>query len=130
MNNSKINFGGTSFGVKKKPVKIIYSDKENIEADSLTELNELQIAFREKAKKEKELQDTNTDSEFWSCIVFRNRQQRDQLYEILKISQTDNQYINGKKLIDALELKINIIEAKQPGKFRCNAEILNLSIEP
>lgn len=90
----------------------------------------MKVAFREKAKEEAVLKEKNTSSEFWSCVVFRDQNQRDRFFELLGIKEKDNQYINGKKLIKALELKIDLLEEKSPGKFRCNKEILELSINP
>ena len=132
MSNFKI-----SYSTKKKPlfekkpkfVNIEYEGEPNIETDSITELTELQKQFREKAKAEAELKEKNTNSEYWSCVVFQNQEQRDQFFELLGVKEADNQYINGKKLIKALELRIETLEQKAPGKFRCNREIAELSIQ-
>lgn len=86
------------------------SETPDIEADAEEELTELQKAFREKARKEKELQDKNVDTEFWSCIVFKSRQQRDEFCQLLGVSEEDSQYLNGQKLIKALQLRIEQVE--------------------
>jgi hypothetical protein len=126
--DKKINYGNGKLA--PKPVhKINYPGEPNIEVDSEVELNELQVAFREKAKAEKDMQVKNTDSEFWSCVVFKTKEQRDSFLKLLNINEEDAQYINGQKLIKALELRIEQIEEKAPGKFRCNAEILELCIK-
>lgn len=132
MSNFKIDFGGK----KKKQMfpeqkqKIEYGEVPNIENDTELELTELQKSFREKAKKEADLKKKNTGTEFWSCVVFETQEQRDRFFEILGIKEKDNQYINGKKLIKALELKIETLESGAPGKFKCNKEIVELSIKP
>lgn len=133
MKTSKINFGSKSntsiFAKKEKPAAVQYSsDTPDIESDCIDELTDLQKAFREKAKKEKELQDKNTSSDFWSCIVFQNEEQRNRFYELLGLKEEDNQYINGRKLIQALEMQIDTMETKAPGKFKCNKDILQLAI--
>jgi hypothetical protein len=128
MKNKK---GGGMFEKKVKPVDIKYSsDEPNIEQDAEVELTELQKQFREKAKQEAELKEKNTSSEFWSMIVFKTQEQRDQFYEMLGVTSEDNQYINGQKLIRALEMKIETFNEKTPGKFKVNRDILDLSIKP
>lgn len=127
-----------SFGLKKKPlfekkvkpVPIIYeSDEPNIEIDSQTELSDLQKSFRERAAASEKEKEKNTNSEFWSCVVFKNKEQRDRFCELLGIKEPDLQYINGQKLIKALELRIEQVDYK-PGKFKANKDILELSMKP
>ena len=136
MKPSKINFGsskpgGSIFNKNKKAAKVHYkSDTPNIEDDAVTELTALQIAFREKAAQEKALQDQNVEGDYFSVIVFKNQAQRDRFYELLGVKEDDLQYVNGDKLIKALELKIEEVNQKTPGRFKCNKEILNLSINP
>ncbi|HRQ17719.1 MAG TPA: hypothetical protein PL085_11625 [Agriterribacter sp.] len=136
MSNFKIKFGGNKskplFEKKVKYAKVQYGEAKDIEKDAEMELNELQLAFREKAKAkaEKELQDKNTEGDFFSCIVFKDQNQRDQFLELLGINEVDGQYINGQKLITALELRIAHLNEKAPGKFRCNKDILELSMVP
>jgi hypothetical protein len=135
MSNFKIKYGSQGgkksiFVKQPKTTKIDYPGEPNLEVDTEVELNELQKQFREKAKKEAELKEKNTSSEYWSCIIFENQEQRDSLYELLGLRESDNQYINGKKLIRALELKIAEINEKAPGKFKCNKELLELSMKP
>lgn len=135
MKNSKINFGAKPgkniFEKTAKTAKIQYSSEvPNIEKDAQEELTELQIQFRQKAKAEKELQDKNTNSDFWSCVIFKTQDERDQFLKLLGITAEDNQYINGSKLIKALELKMEEIQVKTPGRFRCNKDIFDLSLTP
>lgn len=119
------------FEKKVKPVSVKYNSEDpNIEDDAEVELTELQVKFRENAKREKELKEKNTSSEFWSCIIFKTQEQRDQFYELLGVKSDDNQYIDGQKLIKALEMKIETYNEKAPGKFKVNKEILNLSVNP
>lgn len=133
MSNFKIKFGSKkSKGLfEKQPVKIKYSEPPNIEKDAEIELNELQAAFRDKAKAEKELKEKNVDGVFWSCVVFKTQEQRDRFLELLSLTGSDEQmlFVNGQKLIKALELKIDQIEMKTPGKFRCNKEIADLAMK-
>lgn len=133
MKPSKITFGSK----QKKPlfgnsnlIKLKYANPKNIEADAKMELNELQIAFRDKAKAEKDLQDKNTGGDYFTCIIFKDQDQRDQFFALLNITGDDLQYINGQNLIKALEMNIQHIESTTPGKFRCNREILALSLKP
>lgn len=134
MSNFKIGFTSKKakplFENKPKYVNIEYPGQPNVEVDSEVELTELQKKFRENAKKEKELKEKNTSSEFWSCIVFETQEQRDAFYSLLGMNEADNQYINGKKLIKALGLKIETDQLTAPGKFKVNKDIVSLSMKP
>jgi hypothetical protein len=132
---SKIKFGGTFSKLPgsgtAKVTKVAYTNpkEKNIEQDSLDELTELQKQFKENAKKERELKAQNTNSEFWSCLIFKTQEQRNQFMELLGLSQDDYQYVDGQKLIKALGLKIEEIKLRNPGKFKCNAGILELAMK-
>ena len=132
MAKGKINYGGT-FAEKQIPKsklrKIEYPvGKANTERDSDIELTELQKDFKEAAKKETQLKDSNTNADFFSVVVFKTKSQRDDFLSLLGIKSEDNQYINGEKLIQALELSIQQVNLKDPGKFKCNTEVLNLAM--
>lgn len=134
MKPSKIKFGsGFGGGIPtnskgKRP--IVYPGKvPNVEADTIVELTELQKDFKAAAKKETELHEANTNSEFYSVLVFKTQAQRDAFYKLLGIDSKDLTYISGQKLIKALQLKIDEVEIKNPGKFKCNVEILNLAMQ-
>lgn len=133
---SKINYGGTFGGKTGFPQKKLKTKKidypkgpRSVEADSVIELTELQKDFREAAKKEEQMKADNTNSEFFSVLVFKTQAQRDAFYEKLGIKSDDLQYIDGQKLIAALELNIQKVNLKDPGKFKCNVDIANLALK-
>lgn len=132
----KIQFGGTFgssnsiLGPKLKTKKIEYPDgPKSVESDSIVELTQLQKDFKEAARKEEQLKADNTNTEFLSVIIFKNNAQRDEFYNQIGIKGTDLQYIDGQKLIAALELNIQKVNLKNPGKFKCNLEIANLAMK-
>ncbi len=130
---SKIKFGG-AFGGKtpsqSKLKKIVYPEgKPNLERDADIELTELQKDFKEAARKETQMKEDNTNCEFFSVLVFKTMAQRDEFLKLLSIKEYDNQYVSGEKLIKALELQIEKVNLKDPGKFKCNKEILNLAMQ-
>lgn len=100
-----------------------------MEKDSIVELTELQKDFREAAKKEEKMKTDNTNSEFFSVLVFKTQEQRDKFYTLLNIKADDMQYIDGQKLIAAMELNIEKVNLKNPGKFKCNVDIANLALK-
>lgn len=135
MATSKINygakFGKTGFPQPKlKTKKIEYpAGPRSVEKDTIVELTELQKDFREAAKKEEQMKADNTNSEFFSVLVFKTQEQRDKFYTLLNIKSDDMQYIDGQKLIAAMELNIEKVNLKNPGKFKCNVDIANLALQ-
>lgn len=132
-------FKKIDYSKKKKPLfepkvkkrKIEYdSSVPNIEKDAEKELTELEIAFRERVKDTNKIKDAENNTEYWSCIIFENQEQRDRFYELLGVKTPDNQYISGKKLIRGLELSIETGVIKPPKKFNTNKDILEMSIKP
>lgn len=133
----KINYGAKQktgiFTKKEKPVKIAYAtDEPNIEIDAAQELTELQKAFRVKAQAEKATKDKNLEGVFWSCIVFKSQEQRDELLQLLGIfgSDEENVFLNGQKLLNALKGRHEDVKTVPPGKFKVSKDILSLSMQP
>lgn len=132
MSTFNINYGSKNKPLFKKPLKKIeYSSESlNLEQDSIEELSEVQKEIKKAMKNEKDTRNLNTDADYFSQIIFESKEQRNKFYELLGIKETDNQYINGKKLIKALELQIETDILNKKKSFSVNKEILELSIKP
>lgn len=73
----------------------------NIEADAAAELSALQSAYRERAKNEADRFVAATDSEYWCCVCFENREERERFMKAIR-EHKDTKYITGEKLAAAL----------------------------
>jgi hypothetical protein len=82
------------------------------EADSLADLNELQRGFRERAKNEEKRFALVTDSEYWACLCFQTRAQKDAFLQALGILDIGDKYIDGKEV--AKRLGIALPEEEPP----------------
>lgn len=129
--NKSINYGGIFTKKQKPPIKereFQYSAPDlDIQQESLEEIEQVRESFREKAKQEIDLKKSNTDAENFTCIVFQNSEQRNSFFEQLGFKSDDLQYVNGLHLMRALEMRIDSINKKTPGRFRCNKDLLTLS---
>ena len=101
----------------------------NAETDSLQELNSVQIAFRKRLVDEKAEVALATDSEYWFCVCFQSREQKEHLLSQLKLIDIGigNRYIDGAEV--AKRLGVDLPESKM--KYRIgkkpDAEFIKLT---
>lgn len=93
-------------GVKRKsdPTPDPLADVEyigNVETDSAAELTALQKAYRERAKNEADRFVETTDSEYWCCVCFENREERERFMKAIR-EHPNTKYITGERLAAAL----------------------------
>jgi len=97
------------------------------------ELSEVLKKFKDSAKKEAEIRDRNTNTDFWFCVYFADQAQRDEflsLYGLLKkLSNGNTQYINGNVFAKAIGAEISEKEIPIPKAFRKPAGIDDLIMD-
>lgn len=102
----------------KKPVKQ-NTETTSLENEVRQELNEYQEAFKNQMKKESENIDRLTDTGFWFCAYFADKEQ---CQEFLKnsglSSKMEAQYINGEMMADIFKIKITKKKIKVPPSFK------------
>lgn len=86
---------GPSLKGKPQPV-------QDAEADSVTELNELQAGFKERAEKERQRFLEATDSEYWVAVCFQTRAEKEEFLEKLGLLQNGDKYLEGRAVARAL----------------------------
>ncbi len=95
--------------LKKIPPPILVEQIEasgNPEADSAADLDALQQGFRNRAKAENDRFALATDSEYWACLCFQTREQKDHFLSVLKILEFGDKYLDGRLVAERLGVKL------------------------
>ena len=95
--------------LKKSPPPILVEQIEpsgNPEADSAADLDALQQGFRNRAKAENDRFALATDSEYWTCLCFQTREQKDHFLSVLKILEFGDKYLDGRLVAERLGVKL------------------------
>lgn len=82
------------------------------EADDDSALNELQAGFRKRAKDEERRFFLATDSEYWACLCFQTREQKEAFLSALNILKFGDKYLDG--TLVAKELGVTLPSADVP----------------
>ena len=108
-----LNIGGKpTIGVGSKqahPFDVIeYTG--NDEVDTAQEFNEVQKGFMERNRAEQERFRLATDSEYWCCLVFQSREQKEQFLQAMKWMVHGDKYIDGVKVAKTLNVELNSVK--------------------
>lgn len=76
----------------------------NFSKDAKAELSAMAQAFRDRAKAEQLRRDIATDSEYWVCLCFTTREQKEEF--LRKAGIADDKYIVGREAAEKLGIKI------------------------
>lgn len=136
-----INFGGSSNKGSGKhkpddlpPKKTVeYTGEASYENDRNEEIEELREQFQLQAKREVEARDDYMDNEFYSCIVFSNKAQRQAFFKQLGVDcgdETDVRFINGVKLAEILGFELPPMSKLPPERFKQSKDVLKLAHLP
>ena len=104
--------GKSSIGVGAKqghPFDVIeYTGNDEIDAEQ--EFNEVQKGFMERNRAEQERFRLATDSEYWCCLVFQSREQKEQFLQAMKWMVHGDKYIDGVKVAKSLNVELNSVK--------------------
>lgn len=78
---------------------------EQLEQDCLEELDEVAQGFRDRMKAEKKRFRDMCDTEYWFCVCFTSREQKEELMTALGLDAAEK-YIDGKELARAFKREI------------------------
>lgn len=76
------------------------------EADSAADLTAVQAGFRARAQDESGRKALVTDSEFWACLCFQTRAQKDAFLRALKLLELGDKYIDGEAAAKVLGIEL------------------------
>ena len=101
--------------LKKNPVPKYYEMPEqtgNPEIDSVADLSALDAGFRARMKDEGKRFELATDTEYWVCMCFQSRDQKEQFLSELNLLRFGDKYIDGQDV--AKELGVNLMTVDVP----------------
>lgn len=78
---------------------------EELEKQTLEDLGEVEKSFRERMKKENKRFLDMCDTEYWFCVCFTSRAQKEELLKLLKMD-VDEKYIDGRELAKAIKKEL------------------------
>lgn len=76
-----------------------------------SDLTDLQKAFRERNKASKKDFEQRTDSEYWFCVCFQSREEKEELLRLLGWSDLGDKYLDGLKVAEREGINL---ESKSP----------------
>lgn len=78
----------------------------NLEEDSAADLTALQQGFRNRAMQEGARFELAVDTEYWACLCFQTREQKEAFLAALNILEFGNKYIDGQLVADRLGVSL------------------------
>lgn len=80
--------------------------KANLESATKTDMQRLETGFMQRAKQEQRRFEDATDSEFWFCVCFQSRAQKEAFLKALEWDQFGDKYLNGEAVAEAIDVKL------------------------
>lgn len=78
----------------------------NAELDSAADLDAVQAGFRKRAKDEGKRFALATDTEYWACLCFQTREQKEAFLAALNLLSLGDKYLDGQEVAKVLGVKI------------------------
>lgn len=76
------------------------------ERDSEADLSELQAGFRKRAKDEGRRFEQATDTEYWACLCFQTREQKEAFLKALNLLAIGDKYLDGQEVAKVLGVEL------------------------
>jgi hypothetical protein len=112
--------------LKLKKEQPLEKKKLNVEIDAREELTDIQKQFKEAAKNERQIFIDNTDSEYFVCLGFQNREQKEEFLKTSGLIKIGDKYLNGIEAAEILGIQLQSRVYKDP-KFNINKKWQNLT---
>ncbi|MBO9357760.1 hypothetical protein GG851_27540 [Bordetella petrii] len=80
------------------------------EADDAADLSALEDGFRKRAKDEGRRFALATDSEYWACLCFQSRAQKEAFLAALKLLPLGDKYIDGERAAKILGIELPVAD--------------------
>lgn len=78
----------------------------DVEKDSYADLGAVQKGFRDAIKREDKRFELATDSEYWFCVCFQTREQKEFLLKAMELFEHGDKYLDGQILAQKLGIKL------------------------
>lgn len=79
----------------------------DIETDALSELDALQVAFRDRRRREDRRFKQATDSEFWVAVCFESREQKESFLRNASLDDLGDKYLDGTRVAKTLGIELD-----------------------
>lgn len=76
------------------------------EADSMADLDAVQAGFRKRAADDASRKALATDTEYWACLCFQTRAQKDAFLAALDLLSIGDKYLDGREVAKKLGVEI------------------------
>lgn len=113
------DFSATAEEIEEDFKQLLKETKDNIQQANIVKYANL----------EHSINDERTDSEYWVCVVFQNREQREEFARKSKLLGKDDHYLDGMKLAKALNIQLETEIRPFPPYRSCGQEIYKLSFD-
>jgi hypothetical protein len=110
LGSAGITLGGKSVTAKNAHPFDSIEYTGNDEVDTTQEFNAIQSGFMERNKREQERFFLATDTEYWCCLVFQTRDQKEQFLQAMKWIVHGDKYIDGVKVAKSLNVELNSVK--------------------
>ena len=107
-----------------------YNGEElQVEKESKEEISELLAGFKQRAQRENDRVVEVQDSEYWFCVCFQTRAQKDEFLEKAKLMQYGDKYLDGMKVAKTfgIELESPVPPARNTRPF--DREFVNIALD-
>lgn len=115
----KLKIGGGLRLRTQKPVEV------PTEAIPGAEVSEVLKRFKEGAKAAERRFVDNTDSEYWICLGFQNRAQKEEFLRMTGLIELGDKYLDGVAAADVLGVELTVETPPVP-KFKVDKKLLKL----
>jgi hypothetical protein len=106
--------------IKNNPNPDYYTMPEQTgdhEADSLADLKALEEGFRKRMADENQRFALATDTEYWCCICFQSRAEKEEFLSKLDILKYGDKYLDGQQVAEKLGVSLTPVSMSyNPGK--------------
>jgi hypothetical protein len=88
----------------------------DVEKDAATELGALAGSFKRKEAAENDRRRLATDSEFWFCVVFKSREQKNAFLAGAGLESYGDKYLDGEKVAVKMGIEIPKVSLQVQGE--------------
>lgn len=116
-------------GTKNQPPAPGPQDNDSplpVETGSEEELSELLKGFKSRADREDTRMIDATDSEYWICICFQTREQKEEFLDLLHLLDIGDKYLDGMQVAKRLGLSLKSRIPDMP-RLRIDTELESLT---
>jgi len=97
----------------------------NAERDSLVEMEEVHTGFRDRARREQQRYWDAVDSEYWCCVCFQTRAQKEEFLQKAGWAALGDKYLDGLQVARALGIAITAPSPPKP-RLRLDPKLVAL----